>query len=191
MNTLDPEKQFAQWFAEALAQEGAEAARCVVATSTPDGHPSARIVYHRPGASGRLRFFTNYESRKGEELSINPNCAVVFQWPSLGRQLRLEGACHKVSAEDSDAYFNARDLESQIASSRSPQSRAIESIVRLREQVSQELAHAARVQRPAHWGGYELVPERIEFWTSGKARLHDRQLFIRHGDGWRVSQLAP
>lgn len=190
---MNPEHQFTTWFnaAHALAEE--EASRCFVATSTQDGHPSVRVVYHRPGASGRVRFFTNYESRKGQELAQNPNVAVVFHWAFLEQQVRLEGRCEKVPAADSDAYFYGRPHDSQVASALSPQSRPIASTAALRAEHEQRLLALAGqpIRRPEHWGGYELVPSRIEFWQAGAARLHERTLWTLNAGTWTSQIIAP
>jgi pyridoxamine 5'-phosphate oxidase len=190
---MDPEQLFAEWFDTAVASDGEEAARCVVATCSLDGQPSARVVYHRPGPSGRLRFFTNYQSRKARELEENPRAAVVFHWQSLGRQVRLEGRFERVSQEQSDAYFAARTRASRLASTLSPQSRPIGSIAELRAEHARALSAlgAADVPRPAGWGGYELLAERIEFWTAGDERLHERLLWTRQQVGWSCVVLAP
>jgi pyridoxamine 5'-phosphate oxidase len=190
---VNPEVQFAEWFEQATALEGEGAARCFLATSTPTGQPSVRVVFHRPGASARVRFFTNYESRKGNELSANPWAAAAFHWPSLNRQVRLEGVCERVAEADSDAYFSGRPRESQLAAQLSPQSRAIESVDGLRAQhrVASERLTEAPLARPAHWGGYELAPTRMEFWTAGHARLHERMLWRLESGVWQRECLAP
>jgi pyridoxamine 5'-phosphate oxidase len=188
---MDPETQFAEWFAEAEHLDSEEAARCFVATVSAQGQPSVRIVYHRPGSTGRVRFFTNYESRKGVEIAQDSRVAVAFHWPKLERQVRLEGRVHRVSAADSDAYFLARPLDSQLASALSPQSRPITSIQALRALHAEKQSAGVPVQRPAHWGGFELQPEVIEFWSAGYARLHERTLWRRHGQGWQSEALAP
>jgi pyridoxamine 5'-phosphate oxidase len=193
MVTDDPEVRFAAAFTAALAKEGPEASRCVVATCSLDGQPSARVVYHRPGTTGRVRFFTNYESQKGVELAHNPKLAVVFQWPALGQQLRVTGVARRVSAADSDAYFYARPRQSQLAAIVSSQSRPIASILELRAE------HEARwtslgegsLTRPAHWGGYEVEPTQFEFWSQGTSRLHEREQYLRTGSGWERRCLAP
>lgn len=190
---MDPEQLFAEWFDTALAREGEEAARCVIATCSLDGQPSARVVYHRPGPSGRVRFFTNYQSRKAQELEANPKSAVVFHWQGSGRQVRLEGRFERVSKEQSDAYFAARTRASRLASTLSPQSRPIESIEALRAEHARLLTAlgTADVPRPEGWGGYELFTQRIEFWTAGDERLHERRLWTRQEDGWSCVVLAP
>lgn len=190
---MNPESQFTEWFEQATEQEGEAAARCFLATSSPTGQPSVRVVYHRPGASGRVRFFTNYESRKGTEIGVNPQVAVAFHWPSLDRQARVEGVCERVAPAASDAYFSGRPRASQLAAQLSPQSRVIESVDELRAQHQLENERLTEVPlvRPQHWGGYELVPVRIEFWTAGHARLHERVLWQFSSGVWQSEFLAP
>jgi pyridoxamine 5'-phosphate oxidase len=189
----DPELQFAEWFDEAFAHSGEDASRCFIATVSEAGQPSVRVVFHRPGTSRRLRFFTNYQSRKGTELSHNPRAAATFHWPHFQRQVRLEGTCHVVSASDSDAYFAARARDSQLAALLSPQSRRIDSIQAFRERHQQQMqaAAGAPLARPPHWGGYELVPHFIEFWVAGHGRMHERAQWTRAGGVWQCENIAP
>jgi pyridoxamine 5'-phosphate oxidase len=190
---MNPELEFAQCFESATALDGELAARCFLATCSPDGRPSVRVVFHRPGASQRVRFFTNYLSRKGQEIAGNPQIAVAFHWPQLNRQVRLEGVCVKTTPADSDAYFAARPRDSQLAARLSQQSQPIESVTQLRAQHAAELSAVdpGTLSRPAHWGGYELIPDRIEFWTAGAARLHERVLWKLGPAGWVSELLAP
>jgi pyridoxamine 5'-phosphate oxidase len=189
---MNPELEFATWFEQATALDGEPAARCFLATCSLDGRPSVRVVFHRPGASRRVRFFTNYESRKGLEIAANPQIAVAFHWPQLDRQARLEGSCVRTSAADSDAYFAARPRESQLAARLSQQSQPIASVTDLRAQHAQILADDSSTwTRPPHWGGYELIPDRIEFWTAGAARLHERVVWKLTPTGWQRELLSP
>jgi pyridoxamine 5'-phosphate oxidase len=158
-----------------------------LSTVGQSGRPSSRIVLVRAIDDG-LTFFTNYDSRKGRELASNPWAAGLFWWSE--RQVRIEGPVAKVSSEESDAYFAGRPLESQLASAVSPQSQEIdnrESLVLAME----SLRSRAPVERPTHWGGYRLVPERFEFWQGREARLHDRFVYERLEAGWRIARLAP
>ncbi len=164
-----------------------------LATATPDGRPSVRMVLYKGVVNGALRLVTNYESRKGEELARNPYAALVFYWPILDRQVRIEGRVARASASESDAYFAGRDRASQLGAWASAQSREIETRAEL--DAALEAARARfegrPVERPPHWGVLELVPSRVELWRSGPHRLHDRFEYERAGDGWRVRRLAP
>jgi pyridoxamine 5'-phosphate oxidase len=145
------------------------------------------------GGCPGIRFFTNFDSRKGLELRDNPRAAAVFHWPALGRQLRLEGVVEKLPDADSDAYFAGRPRGSQLAACVSPQSRPIDGIAGLRQQAA-ALAVALEgreVARPVGWGGYRLVPDAIEFWLDGHDRLHERTRYELHDGGWRMQNLAP
>ncbi len=164
-----------------------------LATATATGLPSVRMVLCR-GFDGRgIRFFSHYESRKGRELEGNPRAAVTFHWPSLGRQLRVEGDVERLPSAESDAYFRGRPRGHQLSGYVSPQSRAIASLEELREQV----AGVARkfegrdVPRPHSWGGYLLRPRAVEFWVRGSDRLHDRVRFDLRDGAWHEQRLAP
>ena len=165
-----------------------------LATATPDGQPSARMVLLRGFDARGFVFHTNYESRKAGELTRNPRAALVFYWAGLERQVRVEGRIERVSAEESDAYFAGRPRGSQLSACASPQSQLVDSREVL-EQRAQELAveyEGRPVPRPAIWGGYRVVPAAIEFWQGRANRLHDRLQYVpREGGGWRVERLAP
>jgi pyridoxamine 5'-phosphate oxidase len=165
-----------------------------LATATPDGAPSVRIVLCRGVDAQGLRFYTNYESRKGVDLARNPQAAACFFWPILDVQLRAEGRVDRLSPAESDAYFDARPRGHRLSALVSAQSRPIESIEALREQAQRlEASYEGRpVPRPAYWGGYRLSPHAVEIWTRGADRLHERIRFERDdGDAWRALRLAP
>jgi pyridoxamine 5'-phosphate oxidase len=164
-----------------------------LATATPDGRPSVRVVLFKGVVNGAVRLVTNYQSRKAEELAKNPRAALTFFWPALERQVRMEGRVERAPAEESDAYFAQRDRESQLGAWASAQSRPIASRAALEaELASVRIRFEGRpVPRPAHWGVLHLVPERVELWLAGAHRLHDRFVYTREGAGWRVERLAP
>jgi pyridoxamine 5'-phosphate oxidase len=164
-----------------------------LATATPDGRPSVRMVLYKGVENGALRLVTNYESRKGEELAKNPYAALVFHWPLLDRQVRMEGRVERASAAESDAYFASRDRASQLGAWASAQSRPIGTRAELDGALEAVTARfeGRAVERPPHWGVLRLVPSRIELWLSGPHRLHDRFEYEREGDAWRVQRLAP
>lgn len=191
---MSPLATLADWIEEARRAGERDPDAMALATSTAAGAPSVRVVYCRGLDEQGVVFYTNYESRKGRDIEANPVAAAVFHWPSLHRQVRLEGRVEKVSSEASDAYFRSRARGSQIASSVSPQSRPIESLDALRaacDALESRLA-GAEVPRPPHWGGYRLVPSSVELWTSGDHRLHDRVLYDRDASGrWAGTRLGP
>jgi len=193
--TIDPDpiKQFQSWFNDAIAAKLPLPEAMMLATATPDGRPSARMVLLKQVDHDGFVFFTNYRSVKAEQLDANPYAALVFYWSQLDRQVRVEGSVVKTSAQESRDYFKTRPRESQIGAWASEQSQAISGRDAL-EQRAQELEALYRdreVDRPEHWGGYRLNPERIEFWKSRIGRLHDRILYQRDGAGWSITRLAP
>jgi pyridoxamine 5'-phosphate oxidase len=155
--------------------------------------PSSRVVLLKETGRDNLMFFTNYTSRKGKELLANPHACVLFFWPDLQRQVRIEGKVEKTSAEDSDQYFTSRPEASQLASWASSQSQVIANRQELEEAFLEEEKRFSRapISRPPHWGGFQLIPESYEFWQGRESRLHDRIKFIRNGDEWRIVRLAP
>lgn len=188
----DPIEQFASWFQEAW-EVAPLAEAMTLASADLDGYPDARMVLLKGFGPDGFRFFTNYESDKGRELEANPRAALVIYWRELDRQVRVRGTVARISAEDSDEYFAIRPRDSQIAAAVSPQSRPIE-----REELDRrfrELAGsvgASDVKRPAHWGGYLLSPEAIEFWQGRDSRMHDRFRYRLQADGgWTIERLAP
>ena len=189
----DPIKQFQTWLSDAFAAKLPLPEAMTLATSTPDGKPSARMVLLKQVDHSGFVFYTNYNSAKARQLDANPYAALVFYWAQLDRQVRVEGSISKTSAEESQAYFATRPRESQIGAWASDQSEAIASRAVLEERaVELEKQYADReVDRPEHWGGYRVKPERIEFWKSRIGRLHDRILYQRDGDSWSITRLAP
>lgn len=188
----DPIELFRQWLAEAEAAEPNDPNAAALATATADGAPSVRMVLVKRIDERGFAFFTNAESRKGQEMAANPRAALCFHWKSLRRQVRVEGVVTELSAEDADAYFRTRTRMSQISALASEQSRVLTSREELEARVH-ELAtqYPGEVPRPDYWRGYVLRPERVEFWIQGVARLHDRFLFIRSGGGWLKQRLFP
>lgn len=165
-----------------------------VATGTPSGEPSARMVLLRGFDERGFGFFTNYESHKGRELAENPRAALVIYWPKLGRQVRISGDVVKQSAKESTAYFHGRPLASQISALASPQSQVIPSRAKLEETVSAlaKKYEGGIVPLPDNWGGYRVIPKTIEFWMHRDNRLHDRILYTRQATGgWHIERLAP
>lgn len=190
----DPLTLFERWWHEAKAVGIHLAEAMTLATSTPDGKPSARLVLLKQADEHGFVFFTNYNSMKARELDSNPQAALVFYWPQLERQVRVEGKVERTSAAESDAYFKTRPRESQIGALASPQSEVIDSRAALQQKADEleKLYDGREVERPAHWGGYRLHAERIEFWKGRPGRLHDRVLYERGAGGsWSIKRLAP
>lgn len=188
----DPLVALAAWVDEAR-RSLPDADAMTLATSTPDGRPSARVVLLR-GLDGRgLAFYTSRTSRKGDELAANPRAAVVLHWWQLGRQVRAEGRVEEASDDESEAYWRSRPRESRLAARVSPQSRPVAS----RDQLERAFAREGErfpddeVPLPQSWGGYRLVPDAIEFWTHRDSRLHDRIRYVRTSSSWRRERLAP
>ena len=189
----DPLALVARWFAEAEAAGVAQPDAMTLATATPDGRPSARVVLLKGIDERGVEFFTNYESRKGRELAANPRAAVVMLWKPLHRQVRLEGAVARLPADESDAYFATRGRGSQLGAWASRQSEAIPDREWLEERLrAVDAEYPDTVPRPPHWGGYRLVPDVVEFWQGRPNRLHDREAFTRGADGaWHARRLSP
>lgn len=190
----DPFKQFQAWFSDALAAPLIEPNAMVLATATKDGRPSARAVLLKGFDERGFVFYTNYESRKGQELAENPWAALVFLWEELERQIRIEGQVEKCSAEESDAYFRSRPLGSRLSATLSHQSQVISSREVLERRLEELMVENANgdVPRPPFWGGYRLSPTSIEFWQGRPNRLHDRLRYRLLNDGsWLIERLSP
>jgi pyridoxamine 5'-phosphate oxidase len=189
----DPLTQFGRWYREAQDEGAFEPDAAAVATATPDGRPSVRMVLvKRFGADG-LVFFTNYGSRKGGELESNPRAALLFHWPELGRQVRIEGPVKRASREESEAYAHGRPRQSQLSALASPQSEVVPSRAWLEQRVDELNDEHVRGDLPVRedWGGYRLTPEAWEFWQHRPNRLHDRFRYLPDADGWKIERLAP
>jgi pyridoxamine 5'-phosphate oxidase len=186
-------QQFERWLHEAITAELPEPTAMTLATVGADGRPSTRVVLLKRADARGFVWYTNYQSRKAQELAVNPQAALQFHWVELERVVRIEGRVEKTDAEDSDAYYRTRPLDSRIGAWASPQSRVIASRAVL-------VAEAARIgarflldpPRPPHWGGYRLVPDTFEFWQGRRSRLHDRLRYTLQPDGaWLRQRLAP
>ena len=192
---LDPLELFTDWLNEAKSAENVyEYNAFTLATATLDGKPAARVVLLRGYDQQGFCFYTNYESRKGKELTANPEVALVWWWGALGRQIRVEGRCVALTAAESDAYFHSRPLGSRLSAMVSPQSQVIANRAQLEADQQQLAARYAEQPppRPAEWGGYRVYPAVIEFWQSGPQRLHDRLRYTRRAeDDWLLERLAP
>ena len=188
----DPLAQFVRWFDEALAAGVPEANAMTLATVGPEGRPSARIVLLKGVDARGLAFFTNYDSRKGRELARDARVALLFFWPELERQVRIEGSAGRVAAAESDAYFRERPRESQLSAWASPQSEPIPDRAFLDARLAELRARfTGDVPRPPHWGGIRVVPRCFEFWQGRASRTHDRLRYTRQGDAWAIERLAP
>ena len=189
----DPIARFEAWMAEAAQSELNDPNAVCLATSTPDGRPSARMVLLKGVDPRGFVFYTNLESRKGGELLANPQAALCFHWKTLQRSVRVEGPVEQVPAAEADAYYASRARGSRIGAWASRLSRPLEGRFALEKAVAEYTMKfgISEIPRPAFWSGSRVVPRRIEFWRDMPFRLHDRQVFHREGDGWRVEALYP
>lgn len=189
----DPLVQFRHWFDDARRAELPEPNAMTLATATPDGVPSARMVLLKAADERGFTFFTDYRSRKGQELETNPHAALVFFWGELERQVRISGTVSRVSREETEAYFRTRPRESRLGAWSSHQS----TVLAGREVLEMRLREVAArhpgddVPTPPYWGGYLLRPDALEFWQGRESRLHDRVRYQREAGGWRIERLSP
>lgn len=189
----EPIDQFRKWFEDVLNANLHEPNAMTLATATPDGKPSARVVLLKGYDERGFVFYTNYEGRKAKELEANPNCTLAFYWGELERQVRVEGRACQVPGEESDAYFSSRPRGSQLGAWASQQSRPVESRTRLEDRLRElgEEHEGREIPRPPFWGGYRVEPEGMEFWQGRESRLHDRLSYTRRNGGWEVQRLQP
>jgi pyridoxamine 5'-phosphate oxidase len=188
----NPLEEFASWYVDAQKDSLANPNIVALATATAEGRPSVRMVFFRGIREGGFSFFTNYESRKGVELQANPWASMVFHWPHQGRQVRVEGAVERLSAAESDAYFQSRPFESQITTLVSRQSRPMQDpdAFRLRLAELEQTLRGTRISRPENWGGFKILPCVLEFWSRGEHRRHER-VFYKKADEWNAMRLYP
>lgn len=185
---------FNQWFQEAKNTGTNNFEAVCLATASQSGRPSARMVLFKGIIDDGFSFFTNYESRKGQELINNPHASIVFYWDVLGKQIRVEGKVKKLSGGQSDQYWYSRPFDSQVSGAVSSQSRPISShdeLVRRAEALRAKYKNQGKVPRPAHWGGFTIIPEKIEFWINQAHRLHIRHVFELTNGHWVLKELAP
>ena len=189
----DPLALFDAWFAEAKASEPNDPDAMALATATPDGRPSVRMVLLKAHGPEGFTFYTNADSRKGGELAADPHVALLFHWKSLRRQVRIEGPVSEVGAAEADAYFATRGRDSQLGAHASDQSRPLDAPSTFEERYEEvkRRFEGRDVPRPGRWTGFRVMPERIEYWTDRPHRLHERRLFVRDGDGWTEGLLYP
>ena len=189
----DPLTQFGRWYEEARAGGAFEPDAVAIATATPDGRPSARMVLLKGFDAEGLVFFTNYGSRKAAELEANPRAALLFHWPELGRQVRIEGAVVRATRAEAEAYAHNRPRQSQLSALASPQSQPVPSREWLEQRVEELDREHADQELPVRedWGGYRLVPDAWEFWQHRPNRLHDRFRYLPEPSGWRIERLGP
>ncbi|MGB1931867.1 MAG: pyridoxamine 5'-phosphate oxidase [Flavobacteriales bacterium] len=189
--TEEPITLFQQWLSQAITYSN-DANAFVLSTVNSNGVPSSRVLLLRDATEKGFSFFTNYSSRKSQEIEVNPNVCMNFFWPEMERQVRINGSISRLSEQESDDYFNSRPYESRIGAWCSPQSQVIESREVLENKI-QELKkkYPNEVPRPENWGGYTIVPNEIEFWQGRASRLHDRFLYNKEGENWTINRLAP
>ena len=189
----DPFAQFGHWWLEAVESKIDEVNAMTLATASADGFPSARIVLLKGYDRNGFVFFTNYHSQKGQEIAANPKACLLFFWKELERQVRIDGSIEKISAEESEVYFQSRPVGSRIGAWCSPQSTVIpdRSVLDKNVEFYSNKFNAQIVPRPDHWGGYIVKPTAIEFWQGRTSRLHDRLRYTKVADNWKLERLAP
>ncbi|MEI5986323.1 pyridoxamine 5'-phosphate oxidase [Sphingobacterium sp. PU5-4] len=189
----NPIDQFKKWFSEAMVSEVTEPTAMVVSSASVDGKPSSRVVLMKDIKTDGISFFTNYNSRKGQEIVANPFVSVLFFWPELQRQVRMEAEVEKLAPEESDEYFSSRPRGSQIGAIASPQSAIINNREELEHRVAEVSAEVGEgeIQRPNFWGGFLLKPYRMEFWQGRSSRLHDRIVYKQEDGSWSINRIAP
>jgi pyridoxamine 5'-phosphate oxidase len=188
----DPLRQFERWFEDALRAKLPLPNAMTLATASAGGAPTARIVLLKGIDGGGFVFYTNYRSRKGQEIEAKSTACLLFLWSDLERQVRIEGEVEKVSAAESDAYFASRPLGARLSAWASAQSAPVASRKVLEDAMEEaRKRHGDAPPRPPHWGGYRVVPRRLEFWQGRADRLHDRLLYTASGAGWKIERLAP
>ncbi|MFZ5623269.1 MAG: pyridoxamine 5'-phosphate oxidase [Gemmatimonadota bacterium] len=189
----DPIVEFRRWFDDAIRAEVLEPNAMTLATATPDGMPSARIVLLKGVDAAGFTFFTDYRSQKGRELEANPRAALVFYWPEIERQVRVTGKVSMVARAEAAAYFRTRPEGSRLGAWTSHQSEVIPNRAALEERLASVTQRFAGqdIPLPPHWGGFRVAPETIEFWQGRPNRLHDRLRYVREAEGWRVERLSP
>ena len=191
--SADPFQLFAAWMQDAEAAEPNDPNAMTLATATPDGRPSARIVLLKSWDEAGFVFYTNLESRKSLEIRANPDVSLLFHWKSLRRQIRIEGRCRAVSDDEADAYFDSRPRISRLGAWASDQSRPLGERAELERRLEEVTARYGDgpIPRPPHWSGWHVMPDSIEFWQDRDFRLHDRAVFTRTGDAWAATRLFP
>lgn len=190
----EPLNQFKKWFAEVNPEENFEANGMVLSTVNAEGKPSSRVMLLKEVAQGGFVFYTNYNSRKGQEINLNSQVALVFWWPSVERQVRVEGVIKKFEDISSTAYFQSRPRGSQLGAWASAQSEPIDSRDVLEQNIKRleaKYPDGTIIPKPDYWGGYVVIPNAMEFWQGRPDRLHDRFLYTREGEQWRISRLSP
>ena len=190
----DPIRQFMRWFDQARAAELLEPNAMALATATPEGHPSVRMVLLKAVDDRGFVFFTDYRSRKGRELEANPHASLAFWWDALQRQVRVEGTVSRVSVDESLSYFTSRPHGSKVGAWASMQSAVLNAREALEREVirlMEKFPEGTEVPLPGHWGGYRVAPRTIEFWQGRVSRLHDRIRYHRDGDTWKLGRLSP
>lgn len=189
----DPVKQFSLWLKDALESGIPEPTAMVLTTISANCKPSSRIVLLKHASEKGFEFFTNYNSKKGKQLGTKPYASLLFFWPELERQIRIEGNIEKLDSKESDQYFISRPKESQIGAWASPQSSVVPNRKTLQDwyEEFEDIFKNTEIVRPSHWGGYRLIPDLFEFWQGREKRMHDRIEYLKSKEGWEIHRLAP